>query len=69
MRSIAHESIRKGYIDPRRTSALVTPLANKFYAWARTLHDVEDLELVPRDICTLRNMFYKTEEGQKFRFL
>lgn len=68
MRSIAHESIRKGYIDPRKTSALVTPLANKFYAWARTLHDADDLESVPRDICTLRNMFFKTKEGEKFKW-
>lgn len=35
MRSIAHEAIRKGYIDSRRTSALTTPLANQFYAWQR----------------------------------
>lgn len=28
MRSIAHEAVKKGYIDSRRTSSLVTPLAN-----------------------------------------
>lgn len=68
MRSIAHEAIRKGYVDPRRTSALVTPLANQFYAWARTLHDVEDLESVPRDICTLRKIFLESNAGKAFRY-
>lgn len=68
MRSISNEAIRKGYIDPKRTSALVTPLANKYYAWVRTLHDVENPESVPRDICTLRRMFFETEEGKAFRY-
>lgn len=57
MRGVAHEAIRFGYI--RRTSALLTPLANEFYAWVRKLHDVEDLDSVPKDICTLRRLFYK----------
>lgn len=68
MRSIAHEAIRKGYIDPKRTSSLVTPLANQFYGWVRTLHEAEDLDLVPRDICTLRRLFFKSEAGKKFRY-
>lgn len=68
MRSISNEAIRKGYIDQKRTSALVTPLANKYYAWVRTLHDVENPESVPRDICTLRRMFFETEEGKAFRY-
>ena len=57
MRSISHEAIRNGYI--KKTSALVTPLANEYYAWVRKLHDVEDKESIPKDICTLRSMFYK----------
>ena len=68
MRSIAHEAIRKGYIDPKRTSALVTPIANQFYSWVKTLHDVEDVDSVPRDICTLRDMFYKSDSGKKFKY-
>lgn len=59
MRSIAHETIRRGYIDGRKTSSLTTPLANHFYAWAKTLHESEDLDNVPRDIVTLRNMFFE----------
>ena len=66
MRSISHESIKKGYINPKRTSALTTPLANQYYAWVKTLHDVEDKDSLPKDICTLRKMFYETEEGKKF---
>ena len=57
MRSISHEAIRNGYI--KKTSALTTPLANEYYAWVRKLHDVEDKESIPKDICTLRSMFYK----------
>lgn len=56
MRSISHEAIRKGYIS--KTSALTTPLANEYYSWVKTLHDVEDKESIPKDICTLRHMFY-----------
>lgn len=66
MRGIAHEAIRKGYIDPKRTAALTTPLANRFYAWAKTLHDREDAEFLPKDICTLRRMFFETDIGKQF---
>lgn len=57
MRSISHEAIGSGYI--RKTSALTTPTANEYYAWVRKLHDVEDKESIPKDICTLRSLFYK----------
>lgn len=60
MRSVAQEAIRKGYIQ--RTAALTTPLANEFYAWVKQLHDVEDKDSIPRDICTLRRLFYKEKE-------
>ena len=58
MRNVSHEAIRKGYIQ--KTSALTTPTANEFYAWVRKLHDVEDKDNVPKDICTLRKMFYES---------
>lgn len=61
MRSISHEAIRNGYI--RKTSALTTPTANEFYAWVRKLHDVEDKDSIPKDICTLRRLFYKDKES------
>lgn len=66
MRSISHEAIRKGYIDGRRTSALTTPLANQYYGWVKTLHDAENQESIPKDICTLRKMFYLTDAGKQF---
>lgn len=62
MRSVAHEAIKKGYIDPRRTSALTTPTANQFYGWVKTLHDVDDPESLPKDICNLRRMFYESQK-------
>lgn len=66
MRGIAHECIRKGYIDSRKTAALTTPLANHFYAWAKTLHDREDRATLPMDICSLRKMFLETDAGKQF---
>lgn len=66
MRSISHEAIRNGYISGRRTSALTTPLANQYYGWVKTLHDTEDRDAVPKDICTLRKMFYQTDIGRQF---
>ena len=67
MRSIAHEAIKKGYIDSKRTSALTTPLANQFYGWVKTLHDVDNRDCIPKDICTLRNMFYSSDSGKQLR--
>lgn len=66
MRSIAHETLRKGYIDGRRTSALTTALMNQFYGWCRQLHDADNVDLIPKDICTLRNMFFRSEQGRAF---
>ena len=66
LRSIAREAIKKGYIDSPRTSKLVTPLENQFYGWARTLHDREDVDELPKDICSLRKMFFRTDVGMPF---
>lgn len=66
MRAVSHEAIRKGYIDPRRTSGLTTALANQYYGWVKTLHDREDRDQLPKDICTLRKMFFETEQGKAF---
>lgn len=67
MRGISHEAIRKGYVDRRKTAALTSAVANQYYGWVKTLHDTEDLESVPRDICTLRRMFFETEAGKLFK--
>ncbi len=56
MRSISHEAIRNGYI--KKTSALTTPMANKYYGWVKQLHNIEDKDTIPKDICTLRKLFY-----------
>lgn len=63
MRAISHEAIRNGYI--KKTSALITPIANEYYAWVRKLHDVEDIDSVPRDICTLRKLFFKDKVNKE----
>ena len=67
MRSISHEAIRKGYIDRKRTAALTSALANQYYGWVKTLHDSENVDCLPKDICALRKMFFATEEGSKFK--
>lgn len=59
MRGISHEAIRKGYTS--RTSALTTPLANEYYAWVKQFFDYEDKSQIPMDICSLRDMFYKSK--------
>lgn len=83
MRSISHETLRRGYLNPKRMSALTSPLANQYYSWVKTLYKPKDKtkypwwkfwkkpkvskqDDTPRDICTLRKMFYQTEEGKKF---
>lgn len=62
MRAISHEAIRNGYI--KKTSALTTPVANEYYAWVRKLHDVDDIDSIPKDICTLRRLFFKDKLGE-----
>jgi len=63
MRGIAHETLRKGHIDGKRTSALTTALANNFYGWVRQLYEhTEDPDTLPRDICTLRRMFFEEND-------
>ena len=65
MRAVSHEAIRFGYI--RKTAALTTALANQYYGWVRTLHGAENPESVPKDICTLRRMFFESEVGKAFK--
>lgn len=62
MRAISHEAIRNGYI--KKTSALTTPIANEYYAWVRKLHDVDNIDSIPKDICTLRRLFFKDKLGE-----
>lgn len=65
MRSVSHEAIRFGYI--RKTAALTTALANQYYGWVRALHGAENPESVPKDICTLRRMFFESDAGKAFK--
>ena len=58
MRGVAGEVFQKGYI--RKTGALTTPEANEFYGWLKTLRDREDGGTFPKDICSLRRMFYES---------
>lgn len=61
MRGIAHETLRRGYIPPAKTSALTTDTANKFYGFCKLLYEEtpkEERDNIPKDIVTLRKMFY-----------
>lgn len=62
MRAISYEAIRNGYI--KKTSALTTPIANEYYAWVRKLHNVDDIDSIPKNICTLRRLFFKDKLGE-----
>ena len=59
MRALTGEVIKKGYTD--RTSNLVTPVANMYYGWLKTLVESipkeERPEKIPGNIIALRNMF------------
>lgn len=57
MRGIAHETLKKGHTN--RTSLLTTPVANEFYAWCKKQFKNGKADELPRDIVTLRKMFYK----------
>ena len=61
MRGIAHETLKKGYTN--RTSLLTTPVANEFYAWCKKQFEDGKVDELPRDIVTLRKMFYKERES------
>ena len=54
MRSVMNDVFRKGYIT--KTSALTTPLTNKFYGWLKAHKDDDN---IPKDIISLRDLFYK----------
>lgn len=66
MRNVAHETIKNGYINGRRTGSLVTAMQNQFYGFCRELHEREDVEELPKDICSLRKMFFESEAGRPF---
>lgn len=61
MRSIAHETLKKGHTN--RASLLTTPVANEFYAWCKKQFENGKADELPRDIVTLRKMFYKEKEN------
>ena len=65
MRGVAHETLRKGYID--KTSMLTNATANLFYGWLKKMYLTEHPELLPKDICTLRKMFYEDQTKQRKR--
>lgn len=80
MRGIAHETLRKGYLEHAKLASLTTPCANYFYGWLkqyreeklsanedpdRTAADI--VAEIPHDIITLRSMFFESEMGKQFQ--
>ena len=40
---------------------------NQYYAWLKRIYaETEDKESIPRDICSLRKLFYASDEGRNF---
>ena len=60
MRGLSHEVLRSG--NSRKTSALTTPLANEYFGWLKKKYAEGNSDSLPRDICSLRKMFY-SEKG------
>ena len=56
MRGISGEVLRTG--NCRKTADLTTPVANAYFGWLKTKYAEGAVEQLPRDICTLRRMFY-----------
>ena len=59
LRGVAHETLHKGYLEPTKTSALYDSTSNLFYGWLKKMYLTEQPEQLPKDICTLRKMFYE----------
>ena len=57
MRSLSHEVLRSG--NSKRTSALTTPLANEYFGWLKEKYAEGNTEELPKDICSLRKLFYE----------
>ena len=66
MRALSQEVIRKGYADKRRLSALTNGLSNTYYGWIKSLRENTPPEEIQKDIITLRDLFFASEEGKAF---
>lgn len=64
MRVVAHEVAKKGFIS--NTAFLATPEANEFYGWLREKYDTGELKKMPKDICSLRRLFYSDNCKKSF---
>ena len=64
MRSVADTTLRQGYLT--RTSQLYNDVSNEFYGFCQELYNSvdtkEERKALPRDIITLRKMFYKNKD-------
>ena len=67
LRGVSYKVLRRGHLDGKETSSLTTPLMNQYYAWLKRIYaETEDKESIPRDICSLRKLFYASDEGRIF---
>lgn len=67
LRGVSYKVLRRGHLDGKETSSLTTPLMNQYYAWLKRIYaETEDKESIPRDICSLRKLFYVSDEGRNF---
>lgn len=58
MRSITQDVFKKGATSEKRESSLDNPLAIQYYNYIKSLKEKQDN--VPKDICSLRKMFYSS---------
>ena len=57
MRSIAKETLKRGFVKQEKISSFDSLLAENFYEWLKTLSGKRN---IPNDICSLRSMYYQT---------
>ena len=80
LRGLAQETIRNGYLSHAKLASLTDPESNYFYGWLKEYREqllaanddpdatVQDIvSVIPRDIVTLRRMFYESETGKQFK--
>ena len=80
MRGLSQEILRKGFLEHGKLAALTTPEANYYYGWLKEYREQvlaandnpdatpeEILSVIPRDIVSLRDMFYASEAGKPFK--
>lgn len=65
MRAVSQEVIRIGYAGKKSLSGMTDKLSNDYYGWLKSLRLEKAPEEIPKDIISLRDMFYESYAGEE----